>query len=47
MEEALLKDKKVKFAGKGIFEIVERKPRTVSNPVTKELMKTYPLKIKI
>lgn len=45
LEEALLKDKKVKFAGKGIFEIVERKPRIVSNPVTRELMKIYPLKI--
>ena len=44
VEEALIKDGKVKFVERGIFEILERKPRVISNPVTRELMKIYPKK---
>lgn len=44
VEEALIKDGKVKFVERGIFEILERKPRVISNPVTRELMKIYPQK---
>ncbi len=44
VEEALVKDGKVKFVERGIFEILERKPRVISNPVTRELMKIYPKK---
>lgn len=44
LEEALIKDGKVKFVEKGTFEILERKPRVISNPITRELMKIYPKK---
>lgn len=44
IEEALLLNGKVKFVEKGTFEILERKPRTIANPVTKELMRIYPKK---
>ena len=44
VKEVLIKDGKVKFVGKGTFEILERKPRIIANPVTKELMKIYPKK---
>ena len=44
VEEALISSGKVKFVGKGTFEILERKPRIIANPVTKELMKIYPKK---
>lgn len=44
VEEALVKDGKVKFVERGTFEILERKPRVISNPVTRELMTIYPKK---
>lgn len=44
VEEALIKDGKVKFVERGIFEILERKSRVISNPATRELMKIYPQK---
>lgn len=44
LEEALILNGKIKFIEKGTFEILERKPRTIANPITKELMKIYPKK---
>ncbi|WP_130890062.1 HU family DNA-binding protein [Fusobacterium sp. THCT13E1] len=44
VEEALIRDGKVRFVGRGIFEVIERKPRIISNPSTRELMKIYPKK---
>ena len=44
LEEALVKYGKVKFVERGTFEIMERKPRIISNPSTRELMKIYPKK---
>ncbi|WP_410054663.1 HU family DNA-binding protein [Fusobacterium sp.] len=44
MKEALIKHKKIKFVRRGTFEILDRKPRMISNPVTRELMKIYPQK---
>ena len=44
VEEALMVDGKVKFVEKGTFEILERKPRVISNPITRELIKIYPKK---
>ena len=35
----------VTFVNIGIFEILERKPRLVSNPSTREIMKIYPKKV--
>lgn len=45
LKEALMMNKKVKFLEKGVFEIVERKSKVISNPSTRELMKIYPPKI--
>ena len=45
VKEAIALDREVKFPRRGIFEILTRKPRKVSNPVTKELMTIYPKKI--
>ena len=45
IEEALIADGKIKFIEKGTFEILERKPRIISNPLTRELMTIYPKKI--
>ena len=45
VEDALMLDGKVKFAEKGTFEILERKTRVISNPITRELMKIYPKKM--
>ncbi|BBA52963.1 HU family DNA-binding protein [Fusobacterium varium] len=42
LTEALQLDGQVKFHQKGVFEILERKPRRVSNPVTKEIIEIYP-----
>lgn len=42
VKEALIKDKKVKFVKRGTFEVLEKKPRMISNPATRELMKIYP-----
>ena len=44
VQEALQKSRSLMFINIGIFEVRERKPRTISNPVTKELMKIYPRK---
>ena len=44
LQEALQIDGTVVFINRGIFEIKERKPRIISNPVTRELMKIYPKK---
>ena len=35
----------VTFVNRGVFEILERKPRVVSNPSTREIMKIYPKKV--
>ena len=45
VQEALQKSRSLIFMNIGIFEIKERKPRIISNPVTRELMKIYPKKI--
>ena len=45
VEEAIAIDGGVKFQERGIFEILTRQPRKVSNPVTRELMTIYPKKI--
>ena len=44
VQEALQKGRSLIFINIGIFEIKERKPRIISNPVTRELMKIYPKK---
>lgn len=44
IEEALIKDRKVKFVERGTFEILERKPRVISNPAPREFMTIYPKK---
>ena len=45
LQEALMKYDSVTFVNIGIFEILERKPRLVSNPSTREIMKIYPRKV--
>ena len=45
LQEALMKYDSVTFVNRGIFEILERKPRLVSNPSTREIMKIYPKKV--
>lgn len=40
----MIADGKIKFIEKGTFEILERKPRIISNPLTRELMTIYPKK---
>ena len=45
LQEALMKYDSVTFVNIGIFEILERKPRLVSNPSTREIMKIYPKKV--
>ena len=42
LEKALLINGKIKLVKKGVFEIVERKPRKISNPQTREKMEIYP-----
>lgn len=44
VEEAIAIDGGVKFQNRGIFEILIRQPRMVSNPVTREQMEIYPKK---
>lgn len=44
VEEAIAIDGEVKFQERGIFEILTRQPRMVSNPVTREQMEIYPKK---
>ena len=45
LQEALMKYDSVSFINIGVFEILERKPRLVSNPSTREIMKIYPKKV--
>ena len=45
LQEALMKYDSVTFVNRGILEVLERKPRLVSNPSTRELMKIYPKKV--
>ena len=45
VKEAIALDREVKFPRRGIFEILIRKPRVVSNPATREQMTIYPKKI--
>lgn len=42
--EALVVDGNIKFLRKGVFEIISRQPKTISNPVTRERMVIYPKK---
>ncbi len=44
VEEALLIKGYIKFIRRGTFMVLKKKPRTVSNPSTKELMRIYPRK---
>ena len=44
IQEALQKSHSLIFINIGIFEVKERKPRVIANPVTKEPMKIYPRK---
>ena len=39
LQEALMKYGSVTFVNRGVFEVLERKPRLVSNPSTREIMK--------
>ena len=45
LQEALQKYNSVTFVNRGVFEILERKPRVVRNPSTREIMKIYPKKV--
>ena len=45
LQEALQKYDSVTFVNRGILEVLERKPRLVSNPSTREIMKIYPKKV--
>lgn len=42
--EALAEGEVVKFLHVGSFSILERQPRTISNPATRERMRIYPKK---
>ncbi|MDU1912398.1 HU family DNA-binding protein [Fusobacterium sp.] len=44
LQQALATDKQVKFLGRGVFEVLERKSRTIANPATREPMTIYPKK---
>ncbi|AVQ29414.1 MULTISPECIES: HU family DNA-binding protein [Fusobacterium] len=44
LKKAILKDGTVKFHDNGIFEILVRKPKVISNPSTRELITIYPKK---
>ena len=44
LEKALLIDGKVKLVKKGVFEVIEKKPRKISNPQTREKMEIHPQK---
>ncbi|AVQ29061.1 hypothetical protein C4N20_13515 [Fusobacterium ulcerans] len=45
LREALQIEGEVKFVKRGTFEVISRKPRVISNPVTRERMTVYPKKI--
>lgn len=44
LEEDKVVDGNIKFLRKGVFEIISRQPKTISNPVTRERMVIYPKK---
>lgn len=44
LEKILINDGKVKLIKKGIFEVIKRQPRRISNPKTREIMMIYPKK---
>ena len=44
IEEGLKKDGKVQFFNKGVFSVGNIKPKTISNPKTRELMQTSEMK---
>lgn len=44
LKKAILKDGIVKFHDNGIFEILTRKPKIISNPATRELITIHPKK---
>ena len=44
LREALQIEGEVKFVKRGTFEVISRKPRVISNPVTRERMTVYPKK---
>ena len=45
LQEDLMKYDSVTFVNIGVFEMLERKPRLVSNPSTREIMTIYPKKV--
>ena len=45
LQEALERYDSVKFVNRGVFETAKRKPKVISNPSTRELMKIYPRKV--
>ncbi|BBA51189.1 putative DNA-binding protein [Fusobacterium varium] len=44
VEQVLKENGKVKFTKRGVFEVIDRKPRNISNPSTREIMTIYPQK---
>lgn len=44
ISEAVIRDNKVKFMNRGTFEILDKKPRRIADPVTKEPKIIYPRK---
>ena len=44
LEKALLIDGQVKLVEKGVFEVIEKKPRKISNPQTREKIEIHPRK---
>lgn len=40
--EAVIKEGKVKFMNRGTFEIIDKKPRRIADPITKEPKIIYP-----
>lgn len=44
LEKALLVSMEVKLVKKGVFEVVKKRARRISNPQTREIMEIYPRK---
>lgn len=44
LEKILVNDGQVKLVRKAVFEAIERQPRRISNPQTREIMEIYPKK---
>lgn len=42
LAEAIIKEGKVKFMNRGTFEVIDKKPRRIADPVTKEPKIIYP-----